>query len=41
MNTQQIRAIRHYAHAMHLPLEQAAWLWIEHGLAEQWRNYYG
>lgn len=41
MNTQQIRAIRHYAHAMKLDLETACWHWIEHGLAEQWRNYYG
>lgn len=37
-NYQQIRAIKRYAHAMHLPLERAAMDWVDHGLAKQWRE---
>lgn len=36
-NFAQIRAIRNYAHSLHVDDETGARLWCERGLAEQWR----
>lgn len=36
----QIRAIRCYAHALHLTLDQAAQRWVDTGCACRWAIYY-
>lgn len=41
MNTEQIRAMKNYAHSIGLDFEEAAILWCVNGCAEQWREYYG